>query len=85
MTDSTTVVFKPTFEAFPTPDVFKEGDACLDAKYWKLSEELFGTSADMEQLVQEFKKTIMKEGLIIPGKCQFHVSNIYLCAHEYVQ
>jgi glycosidase len=62
------VEFKPTYEAFPTPDIFKDGDACLDAKYWKMSDQLFGTINDMEQLVKEFKEAIQREGLIVPGK-----------------
>jgi hypothetical protein len=68
MSASQTIEFKPSYDAFPTTDIFKEGDACLDIKYLKLSEELFGTNVDMECLVREFKEAVKKEGLIVPGK-----------------
>ena len=64
-------LFKPGFEAYPTPEVLTKGEEkTLDENYWRVSVELFGeieNSKSMEDLVIEFKEAIEKEGLIVPG------------------
>ena len=65
-------LFKPGFEAYPTPDVLTEEgeEETLDDNYRRVSVELFGeieSSKSMEDLVIEFKEAIEKEGLIVPG------------------
>ena len=62
-------LFKPGFEAYPTPDVLTEEEA-LDENYRRVSVELFGeieNSKSMGDLVTEFRVAIEKEGLIVPG------------------
>ena len=63
-------LFKPCFEAYPTPDVLTEGEDILDEDYWRVSAELFGEIEDsksLKDLVAEFKEAVQKEGLIVPG------------------
>ena len=63
-------LFKPCFEPYPTPEDLLTDEEILDENYWKVSAELFGKNLDsksMQDLVNEFRAAIQKEGLVVPG------------------
>ena len=71
-------LFKPGFEAYPTPEVL-EGEENLDEDYERVSVELFGEIEDsksMKDLVVEFKEAVQKEGLVVPGESPKTQENI---------
>ena len=69
-------LFKPCFEAYPTPEVLSDGEEILDEEYSRLSVELFGEIEDsksMKDLVVEFKDAVHEEGFIVPGMMSAHL------------
>ncbi len=63
--------FTPFEDAFPSPDVFKNGESTLDEKFRAAGDKAFGkkkTEEDMKTLVGEFKKAVEKEGLAVKGE-----------------
>ena len=62
------ILFKPGPDPFPTPEVFKEGEADLGDEYKKLSKMHFGeTEEKMKAAVDELKEELKRQGFVLPG------------------
>ena len=68
MVENGQIIFEEEFDPFPTEDIFREDDLCLDEKYKKLSKVLFGeTEERMTDLIRELKEATRKKEIDIPG------------------
>ena len=60
--------FAPGPDPFPTPEVFKEGEAELDDKYKRISERYFGeTEEKLKAAVAELREELERQGFVLPG------------------
>ena len=62
------ILFKPGPDPFPTPEVFKEGEAELGDEFKQLSKMHFGeTEEKMRAAVDELKEELKRQGFVLPG------------------